>query len=174
MSDKHLIVSPSGYGIWPSLKSCTEQEKNTCSRSKSMSRNWKTSVETTPPTPGINNTENESSKDEIKCTGWTGEVAHHVSSDEEPCVIGNDNTEGEDVEELSGSELEEVIQNNRERLVGTAAAEQPMVEVLQILKAATQPKAKLNTLSAIMGQQTSQEWKKVEKTQSLGYNGQSS
>ena len=78
------------------------------------------------------------------------------------------------MEELLGSELEEVIQNNRERLVGTAAAEQPMVEVLQILEAATQPKAKPNTLSAIMGQQTSQEWKKVEKTQSFGYNGQSS
>ena len=45
-----------------------------------------------PPTHVINNAEHldtgdESSGDEIECTGWTGGVAHYISSDEEPILI---------------------------------------------------------------------------------------
>lgn len=81
---------------------------------------------------------------------------------------------------MSGSELEEVIWQNRERLRGTAGVgvdEEQAVGVTEeppaILKAA-QAKAESNTLSVVMSQRTNQEWKKAKSTWSLGYNSHSS
>lgn len=73
--------------------------------------------------------------------------------------------------------MEEVIRWNRERLAETMAAALPaagaMEEPLKMLEATVQLRAELNMHSTIMGQQTNQEWKRAESTQSLGYNGQS-
>jgi len=113
------------------------------------------------------NADNESSGDEIECTGWSGGVVHYVSSDEEPILVSG---EEEEVEELSGSELEEEIQRRTEQLAGTTAVEQPAEESPTTSE---QPTAKPNLLSVIMGQRTNQGWKKAESTRSLGYNGQS-
>jgi len=60
-----------------------------------------------------------------------------------------------------------VLQRDREKLAGATEGLSVMLE------ATGQPKAEPNMLSVIMGQQTNQEWKKAESTQSLGYNGQS-
>ena len=103
--------------------------------------------------------DNESSGDEIECTGWSGGIAHYVSSDEETIVVSDDDSE-EVVEELLGSELEEVIQHHRERVVASA----PTVE---------QPTAESSALSVIMRTRTKREWKKAEMTWSLGYSGRS-
>jgi len=132
----------------------------------------------TPPSLNSNNTDNrdadsENSGDEIECTGWSGEVTHYVSSDEEPIFVSDDSEE--EVEELSGSELEEVIQRRAERLAGVATTGQPaartMVEEPPVML--EQPMTEPDMLSVIMGQRTNQEWKKAESTRSLGYNGQS-
>lgn len=129
-------------------------------------------VPTTPPNPSPNNSknedaDNESSGDEIQCTGWSGGVTHYISSDEEHIFISDDDDDEEEVvEELLGSELEEVAQRHRERLAGTTTTKEPS-------PAPRQPEAEPNTLSIIMGQRTNQEWKKAESTRSLGYNGQS-
>ena len=102
--------------------------------------------------------DNESSGDEIECTRWSGGIAHYVS-DEGTIVVSDDDSE-EVVEELSGSELEEVIQHHRERVVVSA----PTVE---------QPMAESSALSVIMRTWTKREWKKVEMTWLLGYSGRS-
>ena len=113
--------------------------------------------------PNPNNATNqdaddESSGDEVECTGWSGGTTHYVSSDEGPIFISDDDDEDEEeVEELSGSELEEVIQRHSEKL--PAAAKQPIAE--------------LSPLSVIMGKRTNQEWRKAESTRSLRYSGQS-
>lgn len=126
---------------------------------------------TLPPNPSPNDAknedaDNESSGDEIQCTGWSGGVTHYVSSDEEPIFISDDDDDEEVVEELSGSELEEVIQRHREQLGGTTTTEESSPAPRQL-------EAEPNMLSIIMGQRTNQEWKKAESTRSLGYNGQS-
>ena len=59
-------------------------------------------------TPHPGNAENqdaddESSEDDIQCTGWSGGVAHYISSDEEPTFVSDSNEE-EEVKELSGSD----------------------------------------------------------------------
>lgn len=134
------------------------------------------------PTPDPNNAENqdvenESSGDEIKCTGWSGGVTHCISDDEEPIFISDSDGEGEDeeVEVLSGSELEEAIQRHGEWSAGKAtmrhtAAGTMMDEPPAMQK---QPIAESVVLSITMDQRTNQEWRKMESTRSLGYNGQS-
>ena len=89
------------------------------------------------------------------------------------------------IEELSGSEVEELIQKNLERHTGTIAvgqqaagiAEKPATEVseglLATLEDSVQPKVEPDAFSVVMKKQTNQEWKGVESTRSLGYNGQS-
>lgn len=74
-----------------------------------------------------------------------------------------------------GSELEEVIQRHTERLVGVVTMGQPAVRTMAEEPPAMleQPMTEPDMLSVIMGQRTNQEWKKVESTRSLGYNGQS-
>lgn len=142
------------------------------------------SSSTSTPTPDTKDAEtegidNESSGEEIECTGWSGGVTHYISSDEDLISISDDSEEEEDVEELSGSELEEVIQRNREKLKGAAGMGEDeraggvMEGQLAMLKAA-QPKAESDALSIVMGRRTNQEWRKAESTRSLGYNGQSS
>ena len=101
--------------------------------------------------------DDESSGDDIECTGWNGSVVHYVSSDDEPIVISDDDTEGEEeVEELSGSELEEVLQR-----------------CLETPEAILQSNAETNRYSTIMRKRTEKDWKKAESCRSLGYNGQS-
>ena len=76
------------------------------------------------------------------------------------------------VEDLSGSELEDIIQQHRERSVATVTVGQPVMLVAAkplMMQPVTEPSA----LSAIMGLQTNQEWRKAESNRSLGYNGQS-
>ena len=53
--------------------------------------------------------DDKSSRDnDIECTGWSGGVSHCVSSSDEPIIIsGNNSEDDKEVEELSGSELEE-------------------------------------------------------------------
>jgi len=84
---------------------------------------------TMSPGPGPNSPKNqdaddENPGDEIQCTGWSRGVAHCISSDEEPILISDNNDDGdeEEVEELSGSELEELIQQRMEGLAGTMTA----------------------------------------------------
>lgn len=118
-----------------------------------------------PPKPSPSDTDtgkngqadNESSEDDIKCTGWSGGVSHHVSSGDEPIIISDNTSEGEEeVEELSGTpELEEVLQGS----------ETPEVT--------PQSGAGTDAYSAIMQKQTGKDWKKAESRRSLGYNGQS-
>ena len=135
----------------------------------------------TPPTPNTNGTENQDAGDEefeeeIECTGWSGEVMHYVPSDGEPILISDDD-EDKEVEELLGSELEEVIRQDRERLVGATAVEQQAASVTEEtsakLEATVQPEAESSIPSVIMGKRTNQEWRKAESARSLGYNGQS-
>ena len=99
--------------------------------------------------------DNESSRDnDIECTGWSGGVSHYVSSDDEPIIIsGDDSEDDEEVEELSGSELEEL-----------------MGRQLKTPEVTSQPSAELNTYSKIMHQRTQGDWKKAESRRSLGYN----
>ena len=83
----------------------------------------------TPPSPNPNNVEdqdadNESSGDGIECTGWSGGVAHYISNEES--ILVSDDKEDEEVKELLGSELEEIIQQHQERLAGTMG--QPVVK----------------------------------------------
>ena len=127
----------------------------------------------TPLSPNPNDVEDqdaddESSGDEIECTGWSGGVAHYISSDEESILVSDDEEEEEEVEELSGSELEEVIQRHRESTTGRPAVrrEEPSAMVKQ-------PIAEPDALSAITGQRSNREWEEAESTRSLGYNGQS-
>ena len=129
------------------------------------------------PNPGPNDTENldaenESSDDEIKCTGWSGGVTHYVSSDEEPICISDDDGE-EEVEELSGSELEDATWQHGELLAGTTTAKQATAGTAVEELLAAQPIAEADTPSVLANQRTNQEWKKAESTRSLGYNGQS-
>lgn len=78
-----------------------------------------------PPNHDADNTGNldaddQSSGDEnIQHTRWSGGVSHHISSDEEPIVISDDDDDDDEevVEELSGSELEDAVQQHRERSV---------------------------------------------------------
>jgi hypothetical protein len=111
-----------------------------------------------PPIPTPSNVDNhdaddESSGDDIECTGWSGGVVHYISSDEEPIVVSDGESEdSEVVEELSGSKLEEAIQQHSKRVPATA---------------------KPNTFPVIMNLRTNQEWKKAENIRSLGYNGRS-
>ena len=134
---------------------------------------------TTAATPHPNDVDNqdadnESSGDEIECTGWSGGVTHYISSDEEPIFISDSDEEEEEVEDLSWSEVEEGAQQHREELGGAAAAEQPTAEIAEEPSAMVkQPMAEPNSLSVIMGLRTNQEWKEAESTRSLGYNGQS-
>jgi len=109
-----------------------------------------------PDTPENGEADNESSGDEVECTGWSGGVAHYVSSSDEPIVISDDESEEEFVEELSGSELEEVAR----KCLGTP-------------EAASKSSAEPSVHSAIMHKQTKKDWKKAESRRSLGYNGQS-
>ena len=89
-------------------------------------------------------------------------------SDEEPIFISDDNEE--EVEELSGSGLEEVAQQYQESLTGTTVMGWPIVKAVEEpLAMEKQPMAEPN----IMSHWTNQEWRKAESTQSLGYNGQS-
>lgn len=124
--------------------------------------------------PRSNDTENqdaddESSEDEVECTGWSGGVTHYISSDDEPIFV-SDSGEEEDVEELSGSELEEVIQR---RLARATEVGQPVARTEELSATVKRPIVEPNALSVIMGPQTSQKWKRAESTRSLGYNGQS-
>lgn len=117
-----------------------------------------------------------SSRDEVECTGWSGGVAHYISSDEEPIVVSDDDKEEEEeeVEVLSGSELEETIRQHSERSRSTTTMEEPATRTTEELTVAVKrPISELNTLSVIMGPRTNQDWKKAESTRSLGYNGQS-
>ena len=116
--------------------------------------------------------ENESSSDKIKCTGWSGGVTHYVSSDEEPIFISDDDRE-EEVEELSGSELEDAIQQCGEGLVGMTTVKQAAARTTVGELPAAQPIAEDGTPSILMDRRTNHEWKKAESTWSLGYNGQS-
>lgn len=134
-----------------------------------------------PPTTDVNNVGNQdaankSSGDEVECTGWSGGVTHCISSDEEQIDASGDN-EVEEVEELSGSELEEVIQRNRERFTGKAAIAWPVARATErlpaMLKATVQQKSEPSPFSDIMGKRTNREWKKAENTRSLGYSGHS-
>lgn len=127
-----------------------------------------------PTTPHPNNTENQdtdnkSSEDEVECTGWSGGVAHYISSDDEPIFVSG--SDEEEVEELSGSELEELIQR---RLTRVVKVDQPAARMMEEPSATVKwPIAEPNALSAIMGPETNQKWKRAESTRSLGYNGQS-
>ena len=107
--------------------------------------------------------DNESSGDEIECTGWSGGVAHYISSDEEPIVISDSDEEEEEVKDLSWSEVEEVAQQRREGLGGAVAAEQPTAEIVEEPSAMVkQPMAEPNSLSVIMGLRTNQQWKEQQ------------
>ena len=119
--------------------------------------------------------DNESSEGEVECTGWSGGLAHYISSDEEPIFISDSDEEEDKVEELSGNELEELIQQNLKRLTGTNMVGQPAGTAKEPLSAmaSMQLKGEPNMFSIVMKKQTNQEWKGVESTQSLGYNGQS-
>ena len=107
-------------------------------------------------TPENGEADNESSGDDIECTRWTGGVIHCLSSSDEPIVISSEDSDGGEVEELSGSELEEVVQ-----------------ECLRKLEAALQASDKPDAYSLITCKQTQKDWKKAESHHSLGYNGQS-
>ena len=117
-----------------------------------------------PPEPSSSDTDtvengqadSESSGDDVKCTGWNGGVSHYVSSDDKLIIISDDNSGEEEVGELSGSELEEVLQRH-----------------LKTLEVTLQSSAETNAHSAIMHEQTKKDWKKAESRRSLGYNGQS-
>ena len=119
--------------------------------------------------------DNESSEGEVECTGWSGGLAHYISSDEEPIFISDSDEEEDEVEELSGNELEELIQQNLKRLTGTNMVGQPAGTAKEPLSAmaSTQLKAEPNAFSVVMKKRTDQEWKGVESTRSLGYNGRS-
>jgi len=132
-------------------------------------------IPTTPPSPNPNNAKNqdvddESSGDEVECTGWTGGVTHYTS-DEEPILV-SDGSE-EEVEELSGSELEEVIQRHRERLAGASMEETPVARTEESSATVKRQMAEPDALSVITTPRTNHEWKKAESTRSLGYNNQS-
>ena len=116
--------------------------------------------------------EKESSSDEIKCTGWSGGVTHYVSSNKEPVFISDDDGE-EEVEKLSGSELEDTIWQCGEGLVGMTTMKQAAVRTTVGELPAAQPIAGDGTPSVLMDRWTNHKWKKAESTRSLGYNGQS-
>ena len=66
--------------------------------------------------PESREVDNESSGDNIECTGWTGGISHYVSSNDDPIIILDNNNDDDDdndndneVKELSGSELEEEV-----------------------------------------------------------------
>ena len=131
--------------------------------------------------PETDNTENqdadsESSEDKVvECTGWSGGVAHCVSSDGGPILIGD--SDEEVVEELSGSELEEAVQKNMERSARRTVEQQPaaaaMEEPSATPEAATQSEVKPDMISVITGQRSQKEWDKAESSRSLRYNGRS-
>ena len=111
----------------------------------------------TPPessSSDTNATENgeandESSGDDIECTGWNGSVVHYVSSDDKLIVISDGDSEGEEeVEELLGSKLEKVLQKH-----------------IETPEAILQLSAETNGYSTIMQKQTKNDWKKVESCQ---------
>lgn len=139
-------------------------------------KNFSTAV-VSPPTPNAKDAEDQDTEDKSSGeeTGWSGGVTHCISSDEEPIFVSDDD-EGE-VEELSGSELEEAVRQGREGSEGTTVMSQSATTVSEgppaMLGATVTPKADPNPFSAIMGQRTNHEWKKAERTRSLGYNGQS-
>ena len=96
--------------------------------------------------------DNSSSEDEIECTGWNGGILHCVSSDNEPIVISDDDSE--EFIELSGSEPEEVSE------------EHPgMTDTIVQIGPKTTPH------SVIMHGQTKKGWTKAESHGGLGYNG---
>ena len=111
-----------------------------------------------------------SSGGEVECTGWSGGVAHCISSDEELAATSGGSED--EVDELSGSELEEVIQQNRERSVRGMAAGQPALDTAEPSLTAENPAAKHDRFPIIMASRSNQEWTKAESTWSLGYNGQ--
>ena len=107
-----------------------------------------------PPNPNSNNAENldvenESSSDEIKCTGRSGGVIHYVSSDRGPIFISDDDRE-EEVEELSGSELEDAIRQCGEGLVGMTTVKQVAARTTVGELPAAQPIAEDGTPSVLM------------------------
>ena len=99
-------------------------------------------------------------------------VSHCISSGDEPIVISDDDDSEEVVEELSGSELEDAIQQHRDRSTAMAIVGQPVIPVVAE-PPAMQPVTEPSALSAIEGPRTNQEWRKAESVRSLGYNGQS-
>ena len=146
------------------------------------------------PTTGVissgsdtNNAENqpekaddEDSGEEVECTGWSGGVVHYVSSDEEPILVSD---EEEDIDELSGSELEEIMRLNREKgeelpdVTDTGGlSTQPPTDTTDtevVLETPEGPEPGVDALSIVMAKRTNQEWKRAETTRSLGYNGRS-
>lgn len=112
-------------------------------------------------TPESGEVDNESSGDDIECTGWTGGISHYVSSDDDPIIISDDDNDDDDddddeVKELSGRELEEEVPKHS-----------------QPLEIASQSTTKLDACSAIMRKQTEGDWRRAESCRSLGYNKQS-
>ena len=113
----------------------------------------------------------ESPGDDIECTGWSGGVTHYISSDEEVDSLSNDSDE--EVEELTGSELEGMIQRNRGESAGVRVATEGLPAPSAKLEAPVQQRTEPAAVSVIMGQRTNREWKKAENARSLGYNGRS-
>ena len=165
----------------PSNTTLRKKQSLTIARKACLEARKTSQLAIIPPTPNPDNAEkqdneNESSGDEIKCTGWSGGVTHYVSDDEPIFISDNDeDEEDEEVEVLSGSELEEVVQQHEEWLVGKAtigqtvartATEEPPAMPKQLV-------AESVVLTITMDQRTNQEWRKIESTRSLGYNGQS-
>ena len=54
--------------------------------------------------------DDESSRGEVECIRWSGGLTHYISSDKEPIFIGGSDEEEDEIEELSRSELEALIQ----------------------------------------------------------------
>ena len=109
-----------------------------------------------------------SSGGEVGCTGWSGGVAHYISSDEELAATSGGSED--EVDELSGSELE-VIQQNRERSARGMAAGQPALDTAEPSLTAENPAVKHDRFPIIMALRSNQEWTKAESTRSLRYNG---
>ena len=163
----------------PSNTALKKKESLALARQACLAARKGSKLAITPPDPNPIYAENqdmegESSGDEVQCTGWSGGVAHYLSSDEEPDFVSEDEGEEEDVEELSGSELEEA-QRHAEQVAGTTTAERIAAGTMVEVSPATLkwPIAESDALSAIMDQRTDRDWKKAENTRSLGYNGQS-
>lgn len=106
-------------------------------------------------TPENGEADDESSGDDVECTGWTGGISNYVSSDDEPIIISDDDEE-EEVEKLSGSELEEMAQKH-----------------LETMGVASHSITELDLRSAIMCKQTEGDWRRAESHRALGYNRQS-